>query len=48
MTQRARALTAVATATTVLGVLVPAGTASAAADTEAPTGSFTLLSCHQL
>ncbi|MGA9746902.1 MAG: PKD domain-containing protein [Nocardioides sp.] len=44
MTQRARALTAVATATTVLGVLVPAGTASAAPDTEPPTGSFTLLS----
>ncbi len=44
MTQRARTLTALATATAVFGVLVPVGAASAAADTEPPVGSFALLS----
>lgn len=45
VTQRVRALTAASSATVLLGVLVPAGAASAAArDTEPPVGSFVVLS----
>ena len=44
VTLRARTLTAATSAAVLLGVLVPAGAATAAPDTEPPVGSFVVLS----